>query len=52
MVGTQGTTAETVRLGCATPMPTRTAAKRKNASSRFMKGPPSMMITRLCTGSL
>ena len=37
--------------GCATPKPISTTAYSTTAMTRFMNGPPSMMMTRLPTGS-
>ena len=38
--------------GAGIPMPTSTMPNSRNARTKFISGPPSMMITRLRTGSL
>ena len=48
---THSDTAATVVVAVDNPMPEANRANRTIASSRFMTGPPSMMITRLNTGS-
>ena len=51
-VGVHGTTEFTAVVGAGIPIPTSTMPNSRNARTRFITGPPSMMITRLRTGSL
>ena len=51
-VGVQATMPATWAVGCGNPIPTRRIPNRMNANTRFMNGPPSMMMRRFHTGSL
>ena len=51
VVSMHGDTAARVLVVCGIPNPMTMMAKRTNAKTRFMNGPPNMMMMRFQTGS-